>query len=175
MNRITANLLTDLFNRSSDIRRINPKEVYIQYDTETGAEMTLRPFTPEAAAEYLTYFVNDNKHSLFDPMRLAGGLQSNTEFQAPLTLVFNGMFRDTALRKEYNVPLATYRYAPKTKESVLIFDRFYQEENPEMMQYIKAPSIYQMINALSAAGTCWNEVTFNAQNDQSRPSLKLVK
>ena len=174
MNRITANILTDIFTRANANRRINPKEVTLQFDTESGAEITLRPFTPAAAAEYLSYFVSDNKHSLFLPMQI-GGIKSQNEFSAPLTLTFNGMFYDKSVRKEYNEPLITFRYMPKSKESVLIFDRFYQEQYPNMLQHIKAPSMQQVINALNAAGNRWTDVTFNAQNDQSRPSLKLVK
>lgn len=169
MNRITANLLTDIFNRSSDTRRINSKEIYISMDTEGGGEMVLRPFTPQAAADYLTHFISDNKHSLFDPMELT------SDMVAPINVVFNGMYYDKSVRKEYNVPLITFRHCPRRKESVLIFDRFFQEENPEMLKYIKAPSVHQLINTLSAAGTTWADVEFNAQNDKSRPSLRLVK
>lgn len=172
MNKITANRLSDLFNNSVKNRRIDPKDIHLTFETAEGAEFSVRPFTPEVAAQYLLYLINDNKHSLFEFMHIGTG---ETSISAPLTMTFNGMYHHQNLRKDYNVPLITYRYNPQSKESVLIFDHFYQEDHPEMLPYISAPSIYQMINALQAAGTDWRAVQFNAQNGGSQPSLRLVK
>lgn len=168
MNRITANLLTELFNNSAKDRTICSKETYINVDAEVGAEILIRPFTPLVAAEYLTHLIGDTKSSLLEPVILMDNVR------APITLVFNGRYYDETLRKEYSVPLLTYRYSPERKEAVLILDRFHQTENPELQKHIRAPSIYQMINALSNAGERWSDVAFHTQNDQARPSLRLV-
>ena len=169
MNRITANLLTELFNGSAADRTILSKEIFINVDTEAGAEILIRPFSPQIAAEYLTHLIGNTKSSLLEPMIL------NDSVRAPINVVFNGRYIDTALRKEYNEPLITYRHCPHRKESVLIMDRFYQEQNPSMGQYLQAPSIFQMINALNSAGGRWSDVEFHTQKDEARPSLRLVK
>jgi hypothetical protein len=54
-------------------------------------------------------------------------------------------------------------------------DRFHQEQNPSMGQYLQAPNIHQMINALNSAGGRWSDVEFHTQKDAARPSLRLVK
>ncbi len=168
MNRITANLLSDLFNRESKTRLINSEEIFIHIETCKDAEITIKPYTPQAAAEYLRHLTGKTKSSLLQPYAIKSNIES------PITLVFNGLYHDDALHKDYNVPLLTLKYYSDSDKSALYLDRFYQEQNPEMLKHLRAPTIYQAISAFTRADRQWSAIEFNAQNDQAGPTLRLV-
>jgi hypothetical protein len=168
MNRITANLLSDLFNRESKTRLINSDEIFIHIETCKDAEVTIKPYTPQAAAEYLRHLTGKTKSSLLQPYAIKSNIES------PITIVFNGMYHDDVLQKDYNVPLLTLKYYSDSDKSSLFLDRFYQEENTEMLKHLSAPSIYQAISALTRAERKWADIEFHAQNDQAGPTLRVV-
>jgi hypothetical protein len=168
MNRITANLLSDLFNRESKTRLINSEEIFIHVETCKDAEITIKPYTPQAAAEYLRHLTGKTKSSLFQPYAVKSNIES------PITMIFNGMYHDDELRKDFNVPLLTLKFYSDSDKSALYLDAHYQKENLDMLRHFRAPNIYQTISALSRADRKWADIEFHAQNDQAGPTLRVV-
>lgn len=171
MNPANANALTNLFNRASQSAFLRTNTVRIVFMGEDGADITIRPETPEQAARYLS-MIGDAQQPLFRRATLFPGQH---DIPSPILFTMEGRYNDYRVRKEYTVLHGfNLRFMERDQPGQLIYDEMFARF--ANVQHGEGPSLNRFIAILRQAGTDWSAVDFATPKPKRnrRTNLRLV-